>query len=295
MRVGVVIDVERLAAVPDLAAAVEDAGLDMLWLCPTLSRPYDAMPAAASCAASTSTVYLGAVTAVTDAHVLYLAEERHVVDQLLGGRLVLGLTGGADVELFEEWVEVLLAAASTTPFAHRGSVFTIPAGLPANSVNPEQRLRVTPAPFSLEPALWLAGGAAAKTAAVFGLSHVVGADAAEASAQWAERERLGGRAVLRLRRPAVRGWDPTIIDAAAFAAALEFERASWGLDTVLVRLPLEAGGRPWLCALRQLAESVRPRLQQDRLPAGLEAFWDEQRSTPPLSDPFIEHELTERR
>ncbi|TKG72634.1 LLM class flavin-dependent oxidoreductase [Prauserella endophytica] len=276
MRIGVTLDLATvsLADVPALAAAVEEAALDLVWLAAPSGRPEVALAAAATCAEPTRTVLIGAGTAVAEHHPLYLAEERHVADQLLGGRLVLGLRGDDEASL-TEWADVLLAAAGTTPFAHRGPRHTIPAGLPQHTVNPETRVRVTPAPYALEPTLWLLGRAAPAVASAYALSPVSEEDGAPV---WRHLERSLGPACRRLRRPAVRTWDPGAEDVVELARRLSAERDGWGLDTTLLRLTPPPGTAAWHAALADLAVVVRPRLQQERLPAGLEELWDAERT-----------------
>lgn len=292
MRIGVTVPLGLIAAdeVAAAAGAVEAAALDLVWF-DAAGRdahepPEAALVAAASCAEGTRTLLVGAGTSVTDHNPLYLAEERHVVDQLLGGRLVLGLRGD-DYDRLTEWTGFLLSAAATVPFSHQGAEHTVPAGLPAHTVNPERRVRVMPAPQALEPPLWLLGDAATPVAARYALSPVV---EREGSAVWQRVGNRLGSATRRLRRPALRAWDPVREDATALADRLRGERDDWGLDTALLRLAADPGSAAWLSALDELASVVRPRLQQDRLPAGLEELWDAERSEHPC--PRVEREAT---
>ncbi|ASR37674.1 hypothetical protein BAY61_24715 [Prauserella marina] len=275
MRIGVTIDLATvpLADVPALARSVEEAKLDLVWLDAPPDRPEIALAAAATCAGTTRAPLIGAGTLVADHHPLYLAEERHVTDQMLGGRLVLGLRGDNEEHL-SEWTEVLLAAAAPVPFAHHGPRHTIPAGLPPHTVNPETRVRVTPPPYALEPTLWLLGNAATTVAAAYALSPVSEEDG---SWVWRDLEGALGRACRRLRRPAVRDWDPEAEEALDLTTRLLSERDGWGLDTTLVRLAPRPGTAAWTGALDDLAAVVRPRLQQQRLPSGLGELWKTER------------------
>ncbi|MCR3718768.1 MULTISPECIES: LLM class flavin-dependent oxidoreductase [Prauserella salsuginis group] len=281
MRIGVTVPLGTVppAEVAGVAAAVEAAALDLVWLdaADGQESPEAALVAAASCAEGTRTLLVGAGTSVTGHNPLYLAEERHVADQLLGGRLVLGLRGD-DYDRLSEWTGFLLSAAANVPFFHRGAEHAVPAGLPQHTVNPEQRVRVMPAPQSLEPPLWLLGDAATPVAAQYALSPVVERDG---SAVWRRVADRLGSAARRLRRPAFRAWDPGREDAAALATRLRAERDDWGLDTALLRLDPATGSAAWRAAVADLASVVRPRLQQDRLPAGLEELWDAERRAHP--------------
>jgi hypothetical protein len=133
-------------------------------------------------------------------------------------------------------------------------------------VNSERRLRVTPAPFGLGCRLWLYGTAGAGCAARYGLSLIAVAEdtVAPAVQAWRRIDSSLGAASLQLRRAAVRTW--TGVD--HLVRQLHGERKEWGLDTVLVR---PCGERTEV--VRALAQQVRPRVQLDRLPVGLEEFW----------------------
>jgi len=278
MRLGVVIDGGTIPAAlaPVLAELTERAGLDLVWW--RSSAPRSTLALAASCARVDGLV-VGAEVVVDDTHPLYLAEERNVVDQLLGGRLVVGLRSSGRRELDREWLQVLLAAGAPAPFRHEGPHFTVPAGLPENRINPERQVRVTPAPFSLEPQVWLLD--APELAGRYGISPLVGAttSAADAERQWAALAADLAERAARLRRPGVRTWDPATTDAAALAIELRAERDRWGLDTLALDLPMEPGSAEWTAALAELAGVVRPRLQAHTLPPGLEEFWDDLRTT----------------
>ena len=58
---------------------------------------------------------------------------------------------------------------------------------------------------------------------------------------------------------------------------LRGEQSLWGLDTCLLSLPTDAGLADRLDDIVALGTSVRPRLQLEELPEGVEAMWAEQR------------------
>jgi alkanesulfonate monooxygenase SsuD/methylene tetrahydromethanopterin reductase-like flavin-dependent oxidoreductase (luciferase family) len=95
-----------------LAVAVEDAGFDALWVSEHhgLEDGYlpSPLPALAAVASRTTTLVLGTGLALAPLyHPLRLAEDAAVVDQLSGGRLVLGLgMGYAEVEYASYGVDV---------------------------------------------------------------------------------------------------------------------------------------------------------------------------------------------
>ncbi|GLX11121.1 LLM class flavin-dependent oxidoreductase [Microbispora sp. NBRC 16548] len=281
MRLGAEIDlsVVPLADVASRAAQAEEAGLALVWLTPAAGRPQEALVAAAACAATTRYLHVG-VHAVSGArHPLYLAEELHVLDQLLGGRLVTAVVDEADdQDRLAETLSVLLSAQATRPFRHTGHHWTIPAGLAENPINPEHRLRVTPAPFRLHAELWLHGLAGTACAARFGLPLIAAVEdtAPDVSTAWERVTASLGDAAMRMRRAAFRPLaGDGVADAASLVSALRAERDLWGMDTVIVRLPGATDTGDWGRALQTLAGYAGPRLQLDRLPSGLEEFWDE--------------------
>lgn len=275
MRIGVQLDLAKvdLSAVAALAEHIEAAGLDLMWLRSAPDRPAEALAAAASLASVSSALQVGAHIHLGGQHPIYVAEERNVVDQLLGGRLVLALEGSAgEGDTLAEWSQVLLLAAGTVPFRHAGQHFAIPAGLPENTINPERRLVVTPPPFGLEPQVWVCGPDALPVAGEYGVALLSLTE--EEQPRWHELAAFLGRRSIRLRRPGLVAWDPAREDGVAFAGRLSAERDGTGLDTALVQLTPEPGGAGWLDGLAELASTVRPRAQMDELPLGLEDFWD---------------------
>lgn len=277
MRLGVVVDLDTvdLDELVGIVGSVAQAGLEMIWLRSSSGRR-SVTAAAAACTAVSEGLLVGAEVAIDATHPLYLAEERNVADQLLGGRLVLALRNTAAPGLLEEWVSVLIAAGGTTPFRHEGTHFTIPAGLPEHTINPEEKVLVTPAPFSLDPPLWLTGPDVDVVATGHGLSVLAEAEAT-ASTMWERWSRLSagsGQFVSRRPRPGVRRWDNAGEFAAEFAARLVDERDAWGLDTALVDIDAPVATPEWHTALRDLGGTVRPRVQTHSLPPGLEEFWD---------------------
>lgn len=296
MRIGAEIDLAavRLEDVPVRAARIEEAGLDLAWLTPAEGRPQEALVAAAACAATTRRLHIGVRVVPGSHHPLYLAEELHVLDQLLGGRLVAAVAGGgadavadagadelADQDRLAETLTVLLSAQATRPFRYEGPNWTIPANLPENTVNPERRLRVTPSPFSLHAELWLYGLNGAACSARFGLPVIAAAEdtAADVAEAWKRITTSLGDAALRMRRAALRPLPEADVSGVdSLVGELREERELWGLDTAIVRIR-DASDTAWQRALDLLAKQVRPRLQLDRLPAGLEEFWQEQLTT----------------
>jgi len=256
---------------------------------------------AAALAPATGSVHIGGVFEVGDRHPLHLAEELAVADQILGGRLAAAIAPApGTVRLWEEAVELLLAAAAPRPFRHPGPTWPTPANLPDNVFNLEERLRVTPTAFALEPTLWLAAGAdepvrgrAVELAGEFGLSllsgplSVTAADAETAARAaveqvgqaWDSVDTRLGRAARRLRRPALlTAPDPPAgssgpLDADALIAALRAHQRRWGLDIAVLRLPWAPTDPRWTEAMDQLAGQVRSAVALDRLPPGLAEFW----------------------
>lgn len=266
MRIGVevVVDEELLAAIPQIAETVEQAGLDVLWWHPVGSEWTSSLVVAAASAATTTSVTVAQDVALQGFHPLYLAEERHVTDQLLGGRLITVLCGASDEQ--SEVAAVLLAAAADRPFRHVGRRWTIPAGLEANSINRESRIRVTPQPAGPSAAIWVGSPETAATTAL---------PAVDARSLWSELD-VAGTAVQRSAvRPAKRCWDPQDEPLDELIPRLRAEQQHSGMDLAAIRIAAPPASAAWRSAVAALAAVVRPSLQLERLPAGLEGLWRE--------------------
>lgn len=266
MRFGLVLD----DATADAVALAEELGFDLVWIDERCTRA--PLVTVAALAPATAGLRFGA-SVTAGPHPLTLAEEAAVADLACGGRLVLGLEGD-DPELLAESADLLLAALAPRPFEHRGARWQVPAGLPEHE-HAERRVRMTPPPAQLELPVWLGGAAAAAVAADRALSFL-STTAGDAPGQWAAAERRLGAASARLRRPALRRLATDAqgaIDSEALVGSLRAEQDAWGLDTLLARLPAGLGEAARHRAMRALAVSVRPRLQLDRVPPGLEREW----------------------
>jgi alkanesulfonate monooxygenase SsuD/methylene tetrahydromethanopterin reductase-like flavin-dependent oxidoreductase (luciferase family) len=277
MRLGLVVEpapgAGLLASLIGQATAAEEAGLDLVCLMPWQGGP-GALATAAALSGSTSVVRLAAVVP-SGAHPLQIAEEATVTDNCCNGRLVLVLRDErGDAELLGESADILLAATAARPFSHDGHRWKIPAGRPENS-DVERRLRVTPAPVQLELPIWLSGAGAAAVARERGLSHL-SESGDEPDEEWTATQALLGVVAQRLPRPAIRTLDASAtgeFDDDGLVTALRDERARWGLDLAIVHV---AHGLQDLARARVidgLARRVRPRLQLDALPDGLESHW----------------------
>jgi hypothetical protein len=133
----------------------------------------------------------------------------------------------------------------------------VPANLEQNVNNPERRVRMLPAPAQPRLELWTAGAAGRAAGVERGLGHL-----ADEGEPWVA---AAGPAALGAPRARRERWD----DAASLLARLRAGREAFGQDWAVVAAPVEAA--PDLGAI------VRPRVQLDRLPEGLEAFWDAER------------------
>ena len=276
MRLGVLLNTRSsVSALARQAELVETLGFDLVWL-EGAAAP---MVAAASLAAGTSAIQVGATARVGDTHPAYLAEEAAVADLTLGGRLVLAVTPTRGREPWlAEVLDILLAAQAARPFRHPGPQWPMPGHA---SEHDEFRVRVTPAPAQLELPLWVCGVAHSDPARQRGLS-VLGAEedtAAELTYAWGVTATDLGPAEARLRRPALRAVEVDrdgTLHVEDLVSALVSEREAWGMDVAVLRLP-PIEGRAQRRALQTLASAVRPRLQLDRLPVGLERLWGRDR------------------
>jgi alkanesulfonate monooxygenase SsuD/methylene tetrahydromethanopterin reductase-like flavin-dependent oxidoreductase (luciferase family) len=255
----------------DDAVLAEELGFDLVWL--DEEAALHPLVVVASLAPRTAGIR---VAASVDAgpNPVALAEEAAVADLALGGRLVL-VVGSEDAEVLRETVELLFHAFAARPFAHDGPRWRSPARLPEHE-HAEPRMRVTPPPAQLEPTIWLRGSAGPEVASAGGLAFVAGAG--DPRAGWDALETRLGLAAHRVRRPALvpvevgadGGFDvPSLVD------ALRREQAEWGMDVAVLELPSSLDHAPRARALRAIASEVRPRVQLDRLPAGLEQHWND--------------------
>ena len=280
MRVGLLLSLSgRDGADRDLgrrAAQAEAAGLDLIWLEPGRGAPgeggSDTLVAAAFVAPLTAAIRIAAcVDAGT--HPVHIAEEAIVADNISNGRLLLGINGEIDAAAtLAETLDLVIAATAPSPFRHRGERWAVPANIEANVS--EERVSVTPQPAQLALPIWVAGGGGTGAARERGLSHVSGAGVgpAEAERQWRATEDALGRVSATLRRPAIRTVAATAagdFDDQAVVAGLRAESHLWGLDVVMLALPVGLAQAAHARAVERIGSLVRPQLQMHAPPAYL--------------------------
>lgn len=244
------------------ASAVHAAGLDGVALRagPALPAP---LVAAAAVAAAVPDVLVAATVALGDRHPIEVAEEAAVVDVGTGGRLVLVAAPAPGREdAYEEAVDLVRLATAAAPFRVEAGRWRVPANLPAHRHAVERRARVTPAPARPRLELWTAGPTL-PIGPLRGLGHVCDAseDPARAGAAFAAAADASPAALgaPRARRHAWTGSGDLL-------AALGEGRDAFRQDWALVSAPVEA--------IAEIGARVRPRVQLDRLPEGLEEHWD---------------------
>jgi probable F420-dependent oxidoreductase len=190
----------------------EDLGFDGAWVSEHHGTSDGYLPSLlvmlAALAEATTTIRLGTGVVLTPLHdPVRLAEDAAVVDQLSGGRLVLGLGLGWRAEEFRmlrvpqdealarhvETVEILRRAWTGERFSFEGGVFAY------------ERIRVTPPPFRVGGPPILLGGyvdAALRRAGAIGDGHITDADDTDHLAHAVELMDAGARAA---------GKDPTAL------------------------------------------------------------------------------------
>lgn len=280
MRLGVVLDTSKrlsMASLVEQATAAEQAGLDAIVLEQAPEAHAPMVVAAALATRSLAPRILVAVHA--GSHPLAIAESAVVADNCSNGRLTLIVGGSAaDESLLHETVEVLLPATSGRPFSHVGERWRIPATLPEND-GAERRIVVTPPPAQLSLPIWLQGPAAAPVGARFGLP-VVSAPGESLEAlrdRWlaaGEEAQLPARQLTRVAMRDLPASGDGIFDNEELVSALLEEREAWGLEVVLLRPSGDLGLGARLNAIARFGSFVRPRVIQDRLPPGLEDYWE---------------------
>ncbi|HET6691572.1 MAG TPA: LLM class flavin-dependent oxidoreductase [Miltoncostaeaceae bacterium] len=251
----------------DLVAAgeaVRRSGLDgvLLGATPLVSAP---LVAAAALAARVEGIRIAAEVEVGASHPIEVAEEAAVVDVASGGRLILVATPAPGREdRFGEALDLLRTAFAPAPFLFEGATWRVPAGLPANEHNLERRARLTPSPVQPRLELW-ASGAGRDAALERAAGFLAGPDddPRDLSAAWDRAAAALGPAGIGAARARREPWDG---DAAALVARLRAGRAAFGQSWAVVAAPGAAAPA--------LSRWVRPRVQTDGLPEGLEAHWD---------------------
>ena len=254
-------DLDALAAAGE---AARRCGLDgvLLGRTPLVSAP---LVAAAALAARVGSIRIAAEVEVGEAHPIEVAEEAAVVDVASGGRLILVATPAPGREdRFGEALDLMRTALSPAPFRFEGPTWRVPANLPANEHNLERLARLTPSPVQPRLELWGAG-AGREAALARGLGHLAGAedDPADLARAWDRAAAALGPAAIgaaRARRERYEG------DPATLVARLRAGREGFGQSWAVVAASATAAPT--------ISRWVRPRVQTDRLPDGLEAHWD---------------------
>lgn len=246
------------------AAAAHAAGLDGV-----LVTEWPALPgvlvSAAAVAAGVDEVLVAAEVEIGARHPVEIAEEAAVTDLASGGRLVLvARPAEAAPERYAESLDVIRHALAARPFRFEGAHWRVPMNLPQNVHQPEERVRVTPAPAQPRLEIWGAGpGRAAALERALGHLADVDDDPDELTRAWARAE--ASPAAIGAPRARRERW----LGAEDLLERLRHGRSTFGQDWACVAALPEAA--------REIASLVRPRVQLHRLTPGLEEFWDEER------------------
>jgi alkanesulfonate monooxygenase SsuD/methylene tetrahydromethanopterin reductase-like flavin-dependent oxidoreductase (luciferase family) len=272
MRLGLSLVTESKMSLGRLAPRAhlaERLGFEILWFEEGELDPAP-LATAAGVAAQTETARLG-VRVAAGPHPLAPAEDVAVLDVASNGRAVLAVEG-ADKGLLAETVEVLRHAFTSRPFRHQGERWTIPANLPANE-DVERRIIVSPDPVQTSLPIWVGGSAGAAVAESHGLPALAEVELGDTTDADAERGFDPGT------RPVVLGL-PSTVDPDQLTARLLALRDGAGVDTAILRPAAGTDDEQFAALAEAVARFVRPRIQVDRLPTGLDGFW---RATLPQS------------
>jgi len=267
------------------AVAAEELGFDAVWIEAGGAAPPPVEPAAmaARLAEPTIGVRIGVTAAVGVEHPVELAEQMAVADLAVGGRLVLAVRPvPGSGERLAEVLDLLLDSLASHPFRHQGPAWPTPANLAQNVFNVEQRVRVTPPPAQFEMPLWVAGRIGRDAAVERALGVLADADEqVDDLASWSADARRTHPFLARRIRRAMRWLPPDgegSLDVEAAVTGLRIAQRAVDLDLVVVDHRGVTGDRVDDPGLRQammeaMARGVRPRLQLDRYPPGLEDHW----------------------
>lgn len=260
------LDPGPVGSIEELVAAGEAAhraGLDGVFLEPTPILPAP-LVAASALASRVPDVLVAAAVEVGDSHPFRVAEEAAVVDVASGGRLILVARPAEGAEdSYGEALELMLTAFAARPFRFEGARWTVPANLPENVHNVERQVRLMPAPIQPRLPVW-GEGAGRSEALRCGLGYLAPADEnpVELARDYERAAAALGPAALgapRARRHGFSGRRELVEE-------LRAGRAAFGQDWATI----SAGPEEAIT----VGSQVRPRLQLDRLPDGLEDFWD---------------------
>lgn len=257
MKLGIAVDPSALKR-GDLARCaqlIDDSALDLLWLEAPSDRTAAVVAAAASLAGTTERVTIGGRLYLDHTHPIYTAEECAVLDNLLGGRWISSLAPAPGHESsFDEAARIILKAARSRPFVHRGAVWTVPARLRANTHAPDDAVMVTPSRVRSD-GTWVQ----AESAEALGAPYL------------ADNSAPRGRGL----RPAVFDVDSVDGHDAVVRVVEELRTAGRddGVDTAILRLPA-VGASNAAFVIDKIARRIRAAVQLPALPAGLEQFWD---------------------
>jgi alkanesulfonate monooxygenase SsuD/methylene tetrahydromethanopterin reductase-like flavin-dependent oxidoreductase (luciferase family) len=241
------------------AASAE--GLDGVLLRPSAALPAPLISAAAL-AGAVAHILIAVELPIGDRHPLELAEEAAVVDLASGGRLVLVVRPAVGVEAhFDEALDFLRTAFAARPFRWAGERWRSPANLPENVHNPERRTRLMPPPFQPRLEVWTGPGRG-RSATARGIGHLADAEAnpQELGRLWTAA--ADDAASLGAPRARDERWE----GGRELVARLRAGRDAFGQDWAVVRAPASAAV--------ELGRYVRPRVQLDELPPGLEDHWN---------------------
>jgi len=254
-------------ALDDLAEAGRSAlsaGLDGVLLRTSRTLPAP-LVAAAALAGRVPSIRIAAHVEVGESHPLEVAEEAAVVDVASGGRLILLAEPAPGREgRYAEALDLVRTALAPRPFRFEGATWRVPANLPENVYAVERWARLTPAPIQPRLEIWGAGGGRDEALAR-GLGYLADVDDDPTGLRraWDRASAALGPAAIGAARGRRERYDG---DPAALVARLRRGREAFHQSWAAVQAPADAA--------MAIGRRVRPRVQLDRLPDGLEAHWD---------------------
>jgi hypothetical protein len=277
VKFGIVLDAPGsegdFLAVESQLNAARSAGFELVWLEDGQGPHSWSSPTVACAFLGARHEHLAFVIALSPGpHPVRLAEEIAVADLAVGGRVIVVIKADGDPAISEETIDILQLSWAPRPFRFAGAHWRVEERVAEGQPH---SVRVTPSPWQLAMQLWIRGAHGSDVARPRGLSHVVEWDG-RAGVVPDDADGMPEPRAHGLRRPGVVTapiLGNGLVDSGALLKQLRAAQLRWGLDIAIVRLPAECPFEARAEQIISIGHDVRPFLQLEMLPAGLEGYW----------------------